>query len=148
MSKTHTDSHEVCELERQLERSGFYTHSVISNQAQRINEIESFLYGLIDSLIDKGMVDKSDLEKEVKAVRDETLKNSEHSHAGIAISVDDNEDPGDDFVPVNCEQRIPICKGICCKLNFALTVDEIELGKAKWDLGFGRCKSTSVAFSN
>lgn len=125
----------IHELERQLERSGFYTHSAISNQAQRINEIESFLYGLIDSLIQKKLIDKSKFEDQVKAVREETLKAGEHSHAGIAITADTDEGPDDDFIPVDCEQRIPVCKAVCCKLNFALTVNEIELGKAKWDLG-------------
>lgn len=122
------------ELERQIERSGFFTHSSLSNQAERINEIESFLYGLIDTLIAQDVIDKNTLENVVKQVRDETLQKKEHFHAGIAINVD-NSEKQEDFVPVNCEERLPVCKAVCCKLNFALSVDEIEAGKAKWDLG-------------
>ncbi|WP_046757581.1 YkgJ family cysteine cluster protein [Kordia jejudonensis] len=134
----------VQELERQLERSGYFTHSSLSNQAERINEIESFLYGLIDTLIDDGKVKKEKLEEVVQNVRTETLARKEHFHAGIAIRVD-GEEQKDDFVPVNCDERMHICKGVCCKLNFALSVDEIESGTSKWDLGqpyYIRQKST------
>ncbi len=71
----------------------------------------------------------------VKKVRDEILQKKEHFHAGIAISVDNNEEQAECFVPVNCKERFHICKADCCKLNFALSVDETESGKAKWDFG-------------
>jgi Fe-S-cluster containining protein len=29
-----------------------------------------------------------------------------------------------------------ICHAVCCKLNFALTAEEVDAGKVKWDLGF------------
>lgn len=145
MGGLNQDIEIVQELERQLERSGYFTHSSLSNQAERINEIESFLYGLIDTLIDDGKVKKEKLEEVVQKVRTETIERKEHFHAGIAIRVDGKESTKDDFVPVNCDERMHICKGICCKLNFALSVDEIEGGKSKWDLGqpyYIRQKST------
>ncbi len=133
-SKTNNNNPTLSELERQLERSGFFTHSSLSNQAERINEIESFLYGLIDTLIARDVIDKNKLESRVKKVRNEILQKCEHFHAGIAISVD-NTDNQKTFAPVNCEDRLSVCKAICCKLNFALSIDEIETGSAKWDLG-------------
>ena len=122
------------ELERQLERSGLFSHTTLSRQAERINEIESFLYGLIDTLTDKGVVEVPSLEETVKQVREETLKKKEHFHTGIAIRLENPEEAKEVGI-VNCEERIPICKAICCKLNFALSVPEIESGKVKWDLG-------------
>ncbi len=124
----------LIELERQLERFGYFSHSVLSRQADRINEIESFLYGLIDTLIDKEVVEKKKLEEIVKNVRDETLRKQEHFNAGIAIRVNQKE-KAEEFVEVNCKERIHICKAVCCKLNFALSVEELELGKVKWDFG-------------
>ena len=125
----------INELENQLERSGFFAHSSFSHQAERINEIESFLYGLIDNLIAEDVIDKSTFEEMVQKVKAETLQKHEHFHAGIGIRVDKDDPKIDDFVPVNCEERIPICKAICCKLNFALSIPEIESGNVKWDLG-------------
>ena len=133
-SKENRNKISLIEIERQVERSGFFTHSSFSNQAERINEIESFLYGLIDSLIEKRILDKGEFEETVKMVRDEILTKKEHLHAGIAISVDGNDKEAN-YPPINCEERIHLCKAACCRLHFALTVNEIENGKAKWDLG-------------
>jgi hypothetical protein len=36
---------------------------------------------------------------------------------------------------VDCEDRWPVCHGICCRLSFALTLDEVEAGHVRWDLG-------------
>lgn len=123
------------ELEQQLERSGFFTHNALSRQAERINEIESFLYGLIDTLISKDQLEQKTFEAIAQRVRNEILQKGEHFHAGIAVRVDGNEKKENDFVPVNCAERIHLCKAACCKLNFALSVNEIESGKVKWDLG-------------
>jgi len=122
----------ITELELQLERAGFFTHSSLSRQAERINEIESFLYGLIDSLLEHGLLDKEKFEEYVKRVRDEILIRKEYFHAGIVMRVDK---PDGKNVPVNCEERLDICKAVCCRLNFALSLEEIESGKIKWDLG-------------
>src|SRR5690554_4681188 len=121
------------ELERQVERSGFFSHSSLSRQAERINEIESFLYGLVDTLILKGIVDKDAFEETVRKVREEVIEKQEYLHAGVAVG--GNEPSESVFTPVNCEERMHICQAVCCKLNFALSVEEIESGKIRWDLG-------------
>jgi Fe-S-cluster containining protein len=53
---------------------------------------------------------------------------------GIAFRVDP-EEPAPP-VQVNCAERMHVCHAVCCKLNFALTPEEVEAGKVKWDLGF------------
>ena len=56
------------------------------------------------------------------------------SWPGIAFRVDP-EDPAPP-VAVNCAERMHVCDAVCCKLNFALTPEEVDEGKVKWDLGF------------
>lgn len=56
------------------------------------------------------------------------------SWPGIAFRVDPEEP--DPPVQVNCAERMHVCHAVCCKLNFALTPEEVEAGKVKWDLGF------------
>lgn len=133
-SPTPSNGHAaLTELERQVERSGFFAHSSLSRQAERINEIEFFLYGLIDTLIMKGLVDKEAFEETVRKVKDEVIQKQEYLHAGVAVGTDEPE--AKVFTPVNCEERMHICQAVCCKLNFALSVEEIESGKIRWDLG-------------
>jgi Fe-S-cluster containining protein len=38
-------------------------------------------------------------------------------------------------VEVDCSARLHICHAACCRLDFALSVEEVEAGKVKWDLG-------------
>lgn len=133
MKKNKSTSNENS-LERQIIRGNLFTHTSLGKQYERIHEIESFLYGFIDLMLKKGVLDEEELDHAVQEVRKEMLEKGELAHAGIGIRLDN---PDDDLktVPVNCAERIHICKAICCKLNFALSATEIESGNIKWDLG-------------
>lgn len=121
-------------VERQLERSSFFTHTALGVQAERINEVESFLYGVIDVLVRKGVVIPDELTRAAEDVRKEMYEKGEQAHTGVGIRIDE---PGKnmELVPVNCEERMHICQAVCCKLSFPLSVEEIETGMMKWDLG-------------
>jgi Fe-S-cluster containining protein len=123
------------ELERQTEKGSLFTHTVLSQQIIRQNENDVFLYGLIDYLTDKGMVVPEDLKKYVETVKKEIVEKKEYANLGAAIRKDNEAIESTTFVPVNCEERMPICKAVCCKLSFALSIEEIEVGKLKWELG-------------
>lgn len=120
-------------LERQVERGSLFTHSALSRQSARINEIESFLYGVIDLLNQKGIVPPDELKMAVEDVRKEMVEKGELSNPGLSLRVDEEGDT--EFIPVNCDERLHICEAVCCKLNFALSADEVESGKVRWDLG-------------
>lgn len=123
------------ELERQTEKASLFTHTVLSQQIIRQNENDFFLYGLIDYLTDKGLVVPEDLKKYVELVKKEIIEKKEHASLGVAIRKDNEAIESTIFVPVNCEERMSICKAVCCKLSFALSIEEIEEGKLKWELG-------------
>jgi len=123
----------VALLEEQVERGNLFTHSALSRQSARINEIESFLFAVIDLVTQKGITAPDELSDAVRKVREEMMEKQELSYPGISLRVDDPND--DQFIPVNCEERMHICKAVCCKLDFALNIEDIESGKVKWDLG-------------
>lgn len=125
---------ELARLERQVERGSFYTHSLVSQISDRLNEIEPFLYGLIDALVARGVVTQDDILAAGARTRDELAAHDEHMNPGLAIRIDGDGDTAPP-VPVDCDRRLPICRSVCCKLSFALTVDEIEAGGLRWDLG-------------
>ena len=122
------------ELERDLKHSAYFTHRALEKQSKRINEVESFLYGLIDVLILNDSIDPDSFKQEVQKVRNELLEKQEQFHPNIALRVD-SENPAVENNTVNCAERIHICKAVCCKLHFALSANEIELAKVKWELG-------------
>lgn len=121
-------------LERQIERGQFFTHTALSHQSSHINEIESFLYAIVDILVQKGIALPEEITQAVERVRQEMVEKEEMYHPNIALRTDD-EQHQIQFIPVNCEERIHICQAVCCQLDFALNVEEVESGKIKWDLG-------------
>ncbi len=122
------------ELEHQVERGNLFAHTVLTDQIMRINENEAFIYGLIDYLIQKGFVQPDELKAIVESVKKETVEKKEFATLGVAIRVDGNEDK-EQTATVNCQERLHICLAVCCQLHFALTVEEIETGQMKWELG-------------
>lgn len=67
-------------------------------------------------------------------MKKEVLESGENMHAGVALRIE-KDTISVPTVPVNCEERLPICKAVCCKLNFALSPEEVESRELKWELG-------------
>lgn len=132
--ETLPDNLQLSELERQTEKATLFAHTVLTEQIVRQNESDAFLYGLIDYLTQKGIVLPDELQTVVASVRKEVLEKKEFASLGAAIRIDSNEDASS-FIPVNCEDRMPVCQAVCCKLSFPLSVEEIESGQIKWELG-------------
>lgn len=122
------------QLERQVERGSLFTHTALSSNAGRINEVESVLYGLVDVMVKQGTVTAEAVFEAAKQVRHEMEAKGEAAEPGVALRVD-SAGVEKNFVPVNCAERIHICKAACCRLSFALSAEEIESGRVKWDLG-------------
>jgi Fe-S-cluster containining protein len=116
------------ELERQVERGNVFAHAVLSEHASRAGDNEAIIRGLVELLIEREIVAPQELVAAVDAVRAETRGDVE-----IAIRLDDEGAVG---APVDGEARLHVCKAVCCRLRFPLSVEEVESGgPIKWDLG-------------
>jgi len=129
-----THAADAAELARQTERAQLFIHTALGRNAIRLHEVESFAFGVLDVLLSKGIVSNDEVSAAVERVRDETSARGEALGVGVALRVDEASAP-EATVVVNCEERMPICHSICCKLDFPLTVEEVEAGGVKWDLG-------------
>jgi Fe-S-cluster containining protein len=126
---------DIGRLERQIERGSFFTHTALSENAALLTELQSFTFGLIDTLIQRGIITEEEVTQAVDKVRKQMEANGEVDIPRIALRIDRKRNEEDIFSPVDCAERIQTCKGICCKLSFALSRAEIEEGWVKWDLG-------------
>ncbi len=61
----------LAQLERQVERGSLFTHTIVSRNSDQIHEAESFLYGVIDILIEKGIVTQDEVLQSAGKVRQE-----------------------------------------------------------------------------
>ncbi|MBE2319624.1 YkgJ family cysteine cluster protein [Solirubrobacter sp. CPCC 204708] len=124
------------ELERQVDRGNQFVHSAITQTAQHVDDANALANGLAALLVQNGLLDGQELLAMVETVRTETHKSGRNVDVGIKVRKDTPEDLVDPGLEVDCEARIPYCRGACCSFSFPLTVDEIERGgPLKWDLG-------------
>jgi hypothetical protein len=114
------------ELEHQVEQGNLFAHSALTQQAARANESDALLNGLVGLLVRHGVVEADELMRIVEQARPQVERNVQ-----VAVRVDQ---AGPEPV-VDCEARLPVCKAVCCRLRFALSVEEIESGALKWELG-------------
>jgi Fe-S-cluster containining protein len=121
------------ELEGQVEAGALFAHSALSAQAERINRLEAFVYGLADTLLEGGQVSEAQLRASSAAVAAELQDKNERLSAGVVLRIDADPPPAD--AVVDCAARIHICRAVCCRLSFALSAPEIEGGRVKWELG-------------
>jgi hypothetical protein len=122
------------ELNRQVERGHLFAHTAMGETHARMVELQATVHGLMDTLLRAGLVDPVGLGEAIAAAADELQARGEDLGPGTRIRVDDpaQEPP---TARVDCEARLPLCHAACCRLNFALSVPEIEAGHARWDLG-------------
>ena len=125
---------ELGELERQVEHGNLFVHAALTDQATRANQIEAVVNGLADLLVRLDIVSTEDLVDSVETTRKAISEAGRQLSLGVAIRGDTDAPtvPADE---IDCEARIPYCKAVCCRLCFPLTVQEIETGPVKWDLG-------------
>ena len=129
------DREQLADLARQVERGNLFAHTVLTEQALRANENEAILNGLVDVLVERGIVEHDELLSAAQAARRQTAERGQLAAVGVAIRVDDADAAAAPAVAVNCAERMHICKAVCCRMRFALSVEEIESGPIAWDLG-------------
>lgn len=101
------------------------------NQDHSPEEAPSFHDQLLKALVARGMVD-ADILKEDPSTRKKLVRIGAEKQA-TAETYRDTRHDGQSGTPVNCEERLHLCKAVCCKLGFALSEAEVEQGIVNWE---------------
>lgn len=139
---------QLAELDRQLERGSLFTQATLQRGFRRIDEAETLLVSLVRALAAKGLVSEDeigvhladaepaepDLEPDTAPDDDPRAAQPSINWPSVALRVDPGE-PGRAGAVVDCDARMPVCHAVCCRLKFPLTVDEVDAGHVKWDIG-------------
>ena len=115
-------------------RGNLFAHTALTEQAARAKKTEALLHGLAELLIRSDVINAEDLLDAVNTTGREIQEAHRQARLDVAIRVD-GDAPTVPAEEIDCEARIPYCKAVCCRLRWALTVEEIEHGPVKWDLG-------------
>jgi len=136
LNKATTDqaTDRLVQLERQLERGYKFSHSVMGESMLRTGELQVLLHGLLDTLLARGITTENELLHAMHKVRAEMAERNELNWLRAMVR-NDAADQKEVVAVVDCIARQHICKSVCCKLDFALNVRELEEAEIKWDLG-------------
>ena len=126
----------LSEMYDQLSSSLSYTHTRINFNTTKTLESSSFLYALVELLVEKGLLSIEELDERKKQVAGRMVRKFKES--GIGLMCQDPEYEKYSFkheAQVDCRSRLHICKAICCKFPFALSRQDVEEGIIRWDFG-------------
>lgn len=122
------------DLRMEVVKGLLYTHNRINANTKKTLEASSFLYALIELLNEKGLLTIEELDEKKKQVAQRLVKKFVES--GVGLMYQDTEEDKYTFEKeaiVDCENRLHICKAICCKLPFALSRQDVSEGIVKWE---------------
>jgi Fe-S-cluster containining protein len=114
-----------------------YCHRQLDANARKAFEALAYSYSVTEVLIAKGIVGIEELDRRRHAAIQRLAERYQQEQIGVYIGdqVGDKYCLGEHEVAVDCEARHPICRAVCCKLEFALSTQDIEEGIVRWNLG-------------
>jgi Fe-S-cluster containining protein len=119
-------------VRRDLNSGLRFLHAMGMQTKGELFEAAAGLKALIELLVSRGIIDLRAFEtKRARYQNEDAERYMEQAH----VSVSDEPDKYHlkDLPQIDCEARIPLCKGRCCKLNFSLSFQDLTENVVKWD---------------
>lgn len=124
------------QLREDIAEGLMYAHSRANANTSKVLEVASFSYALIELLMERGLISVEELDERKKQVGQRLVEKFTEKGMGVAVTEDDEDKYSyAGGVQIDCENRLHLCRGACCRLSFALTVQDLEEGKVKWSFG-------------
>lgn len=110
-----------------------YTHTRANANTGNLLEIASFAYAAIELLTEKGLLDITELDERKKTVAGRLVKKFINEGMGLTYQEKEQDKYTFEAAMIDCETRLELCKAACCKMNFALSKQDVEEGIVKWN---------------
>jgi hypothetical protein len=127
---------EVESLREEVAQGFLYTHSRANANSNKVLEVASFSYALIELLSERGLITIEELDERKDQVHKRLAEKFAEKGMGVALTREEKDAGGHSpSVEIDCANRLHLCHAACCRLRFALTVRDVEKGEVKWNLG-------------
>lgn len=87
---------------------------------------------LLEEMIARGQVDLRSLDARRERIRQQELERAK-DQATVQVGPAVDKYAMTNLPQIDCEARIPLCKGRCCKLTFPLSFQDLDEGIVKWE---------------
>jgi Fe-S-cluster containining protein len=119
-------------LRHDLNNSLRFVHTMAMQSKSDLVEAQASLYALIEELVARGVVDLHTLEeRRTRSKAREAERAMEAAHVRVSENVDKYQLTN--LPQIDCEARIPLCKGKCCSFVFGLSFQDLDEHIVKWD---------------
>jgi hypothetical protein len=124
-------------LRREVAEGFLDSHARANKNAGKALEIASFCYALIELLEEKGLITFEELNDRQKVVNKRQVKKFADQGLGVIALQEFKQDKYTytEQVQIDCAGRVSLCRAACCRLDLALSRQNLEEGIVKWDLG-------------
>lgn len=122
-------------LEEKLAGGLQFANLLASMNQENVHENMVLLHSLVEVLVSKGLIHVHELEQRKKALVESFSQNDEQKPRVHLVETPDKYAQDNELV-IDCESRYPICKGVCCKLWFALSVQDLQEKIVKWNYSY------------
>jgi hypothetical protein len=122
------------ELRQEVARGFEYTHHRANTNTGKALEVTSFAYALVELLMEKGLLTEEELNERKREVAKRLAEKFRDNGMGVVRQEPEYDKyTFDSDVKIDCENRIQHCHAACCRLQFALSRQDVEEGVVKWD---------------
>ena len=124
------------DFRQEMTEALLYTHNRLSANTAKILESSAFLYALIELLSEKMGITMEELDERRRVMSDRLA--AEFRARGMGAMLQEPEYDKYNFeggVKIECEDRVHLCKASCCRLQFAISTQDIREGIIRWNLG-------------
>jgi len=99
---------------------------------QELQENQLLIHSLLELLVSKGVIHLHELEDRKKSLSESLAQRNQQATQVQLVETSDKYAVEKSAV-IDCENRIHLCKASCCKLWFALSVQDLDEGVVKWN---------------
>ncbi|MFQ5881377.1 MAG: YkgJ family cysteine cluster protein [Candidatus Methylomirabilales bacterium] len=111
-----------------------YNHHRTNANTSKTLEVTSFAYALIELLVEKGLLTVEELDERKRQVAERLAEKFRDNGMGVIRQEPEYDKyTFDGGVKIDCENRIHLCHAACCRLQFALSRQDVEDGVVRWD---------------
>ena len=123
-------------LRDEVARGFEYSHHRANTNTGKLLEVTSFAYSMIELLSEKGLISLEELDERKREVSARIAERFQQTGMGVVHSEPEvDKYQFGDTAEIDCESRLPICRAACCRLQFALSRQDVEEGVVGWEFG-------------
>jgi Fe-S-cluster containining protein len=113
-----------------------FSHTRINLNTIETHKALAKTEALLEILVEAGLLDPEEFERK-RAEAEDRLRTA-FVEQGMSVAIQEHDsgkyEPRE-LPEIDCENRVHLCHAACCRLQFALSKEDVEEGIVRWDLG-------------